>query len=310
MAGLLIITGVVGLASPRDAAAQEEAAIEATVQAIENAWNSGDAFGFRDFFTEQGFESEFGFPKSDVQQLAEIIGEPPVTATVENVILTDGTATADISLDFSGAFSEQAQWTFVLADGRWRVDSTLTIAPEIPEGSTVVDVQLDEYEFIYDPAAIAAGDSVAFSIENIGEENHEFVLFRLTSSEPLLDLLEQEEPEGVEFLAATEAGPGESTAAIIPGTLAAGRYGIVCFFPSPDGTPHAFLGMASEFNVGAGGGTVSPSDPSPISPPNTGDGGLLAGPAEDLSSMAIVFGSLMMALCLLSFVRARRNEEV
>jgi plastocyanin len=28
-----------------------------------------------------------------------------------------------------------------------------------------------------------------------------------------------------------------------------GNYGVLCFVPAPDGTPHAFMGMQKEFTV-------------------------------------------------------------
>jgi len=271
--GVAVFAAAIATSEPREVEAQEEGAIEATVGAVVNAWNARDVGNFVSFWTDQGFEAEFGFSKSDLQEVAAIIGDPPIVEhTVENIVITDGTATAEIMLSF-GVFSQSEQWTFVLDGGKWQIDDTMVSAPEIPSGATVVDVQLDEYEFIFDPSSIAAGDSVAFPIENIGAEAHEFVLLRLTTDAPLLELLEseEEEPPGVEFMAFAEADPGESNAAIPTQPLEAGRYGVVCFFPSPDGTPHAFLGMVAEFNVGAGGGTVSP-----ITPPNTGDGGLKA----------------------------------
>ena len=302
MAGVLIVLGAAGLSTTRDAAAQEEGAIEATVQAAVNAWNARDVGNFLNYWTEKGFEAEFGFPRSDIPQVSEIIGDPPIIAsTVENIAVTDGTATADVSLNF-GPFSENAHWSLILEGGRWKIDDTASIAPEIPAGATVVDVQLDEYEFTYDQTAIAAGGNIAFGIENIGEESHELVLFQITTDAPFLDLLqsEEEEPEGIEFLGAGEADPGESSAVVLSEPLEAGRYGIVCFFPSPDGTPHAFLGMVSEFNVGAGG-------VSPITPPSTGSGGLAGSVSEEWPRVTFVLGAVLMMVGLLSLVPASRR---
>ena len=301
-AGLLILVGAFGLSTAREASAQQEAEILATVQAIENAWNSHDAFTFREFFTEQAFESEFGFSKSDIEQVAATIGDPPIMLTAENISVENGTASADVLLDFD-FFTSREHWTFTSIDGRWVIDSATEIAPEIPEGSTVVEVQLDEYAFIYDASAVEAGQSVAFAMENIGEEAHEFVLLRVTSNAPLLDLLatDDDEPEGLEFLVFAEADPGASNVAIPPGPLDAGRYAVVCFFPAPDGTPHAILGMVSEFNVGSGASTISP--------PNTGDGGLLEGSSVGLTSAAaLTLGSSLLVLGLVGLTRRAQSN--
>jgi len=299
-AGLLLIAASLAPASPQEVEAQEEGAIEATVQAGINAWNSHDVGNFLGVFTEQGFQSAFGVSKSDVQQVSEIIGDPPILDfSVENIVVADSTATAEVVLSF-GDFSQSELWTFILTGTRWQINDTASIAPEIPAGATVVDVQLDEYEFMYDQTAIAAGGNIAFGIENIGEEAHELVLFRITTDAPLLDLLqsEEEEPEGIEFLAAGEADPGESSAVVLSAPLGAGRYGIVCFFPSPDGTPHAFLGMVSEFNVGGAG---------PITPPSTGSGGLAGSVSEEWPRAALVLGAVLVMVGLLSLVPAGRR---
>ena len=299
LAVLLMILGALGLSNTKDAAAQEEAAIEATTQAVQNAWNSRDIANFVKYFTEAGFESEFGFSKSDLDELVEFIGDPPIVATASNIVVTGDTAVADVNLDF-GVFSQNEHWEFVRTASGWQIDNSTPITPDIPAGSTVVDVELDEYEFNYDPSSIEPGVNVAFAMENVGEQTHEFVLLRITSDAPLLDLLESEddEPEGVEFLVAAEADPGTSNVAIPGQALAAGRYAVVCFLPAPDGTPHAFLGMVSEFNVGQGGGSASP-----ITPPDTGDGGLIDSPAAGISTASLVFGGFLAMMVILSRAR-------
>ena len=79
--------------------------------------------------------------------------------TAENISVDNGTASADVLLDFD-FFTSREHWTFISIDGRWVIDDTAEIAPEIPEGSNVVEVQLDEYAFIYDASAVEAGQSV------------------------------------------------------------------------------------------------------------------------------------------------------
>ena len=140
-------------------------------------------------------------------------------------------------------------------------------------------------------------------MENIGEEALEFVLLRVTSNASLLDLLatDEDEPEGLEFLAVAEAEPGASNVVIPPGPLDAGRFAVVCFLPAPDGTPHAILGMVSGFNVGSRASTISP--------PNTGDGGLLEGSSVGLTSaVALTLGSSLLVLGLVGLTRRARSN--
>jgi plastocyanin len=112
-----------------------------------------------------------------------------------------------------------------------------------------VSVQAHEYEFSGVPDTLAAG-RVTFGFENVGEEPHEFQLARITSDLPLEEIVglpEDEAMENIEPAGGTFAEPGGS--AEFEATLEAGRYGYVCFVESPEGEPHAALGMFGEFTV-------------------------------------------------------------
>ena len=116
-------------------------------------------------------------------------------------------------------------------------------------GSGTVTVQAEEYAFAGVPETVAAGE-VAFELENVGEEQHEFQLARLKTDitvEEALELSDDELGQHIEQLGGTFAEPGAS--ASFETTLEPGRYAYVCFLPSPDGTPHAALGMHGELTV-------------------------------------------------------------
>jgi hypothetical protein len=106
-----------------------------------------------------------------------------------------------------------------------------------------------EYAFQGAPVLLSEGE-YTFTLENAGEEPHELYLFFISGDQSLEELLELSEEEVSEFTQAVdraEAKPGgsaEFTAGLVPG-----RFGYVCFVSAPDGTPHAFLGMAGEFTV-------------------------------------------------------------
>ncbi|MGH8953352.1 MAG: hypothetical protein ACRDX9_18270 [Acidimicrobiia bacterium] len=136
-----------------------------------------------------------------------------------------------------------------------------------------------DYGFAGVPETAATGAELTFSNESEAEF-HEMVVFRIADGEerPLPELLELPEEESeslIEFQGVLVALPGED--GFNPeadGTSVAlgeaGRYAIVCFIPQGadpaaveeamanatdgppdlgDGTPHAFLGMAAEFQV-------------------------------------------------------------
>jgi plastocyanin len=45
------------------------------------------------------------------------------------------------------------------------------------------------------------------------------------------------------------AAPGGADEEVVTFDLQPGTYGLVCFVPSADGTPHAMLGMATQITV-------------------------------------------------------------
>ncbi len=118
------------------------------------------------------------------------------------------------------------------------------------EGAETVSVQAQEYEFTGVPDTMTAG-SVSFGFENVGEEPHEFQLVRITSDLPMEELVglpENEAMQNIEPVGGTFAEPGASGKEF-EATLEAGRYGYVCFVQTPNGEPHAALGMFGEFTV-------------------------------------------------------------
>ena len=65
--------------------------------------------------------------------------------------------------------------------------------------------------------------------------------------------MEDTEAAGITDLGEASGEPGDEFNFVFAAPLAPGRYAFVCFFPDttegPEGTPHAFKGMATEFTV-------------------------------------------------------------
>ena len=118
-----------------------------------------------------------------------------------------------------------------------------------PAGPQTVAVTAVEYEFQGIPESVDAG-ATTFTLENAGEEEHELVMALVTgdqSIDELLELPEKEVNKVIEDVGRAFAKPGLSDGFNV--TLEPGRYAYVCFVESPDGPPHAFLGMRGEFMV-------------------------------------------------------------
>jgi hypothetical protein len=121
--------------------------------------------------------------------------------------------------------------------------------PAVAPGDEIV-VTAVEYEFQGVPDTLAEGE-YSFTLQNDGEEKHELYLSHITGPQSIEEILELPEQEVSKLtqavdrvVAPTPDQPASFIAALVPG-----RFGYVCFISAPDGTPHAFLGMAGEFTV-------------------------------------------------------------
>lgn len=117
---------------------------------------------------------------------------------------------------------------------------------EADPNAAQVEVTATEYAFAYDPPA--AGRTT-FTMVNEGEERHVLVLFRLADGFTMDDVMASEGDEGIDGpeLESETAAAGEE--AVLTADLEPGTYGMICYLPTTDGTPHLELGMTSEFTV-------------------------------------------------------------
>jgi len=297
VAGVVLGMGALTLKGNGAEAAPEDD-IEAMLQAAVEAWNEEDIATFISYWTEQGLQGQFDFGEEDPAAFIAADREdtgPIASIAVTDLFITSGNASGIVDLQFEEGFSLFEEWKFIFQDGGWKIDGNEPAFRPIPEGVPAVPITLQEYVFVYNEDAILAADgNFAFEVTNVGQQEHEILIFRITSAAPLTDVVqtiaglgEDEEPEGIEFV--TFGGffePGTEGTVILPEPLSPGRYGLVCFVPAPDGTPHALLGMASDFSVGSA---------APITPPSTGDGGLLG---EQTSEAAWLLLGVALTLVL------------
>jgi hypothetical protein len=269
-----------------------DAAIQASLAATQAAWNRKDVNAFLNGFTTEGALNEFGEDTIELvrQLLPEFIGDPPISRIVANNIMSTGpnTATAIVDL-YLGPLVERHQYQFLNVGGVWKINGGPIIDFPVPAGTATIPVRLQEFAFIFDRTATTGGN-FAFRVTNAGQQFHELALAKIPANANLQELLASEEDvEGFEFIGAVFAAPGETTNMVFSQPLSAGRYAMVCFIPDErTGTPHAFLGMVSEFTIGAGGGGGGT-----VRPPSTGDGGLVG---ESSSKDALLIGGILSLL--------------
>lgn len=133
--------------------------------------------------------------------------------------------------------------------GREAEDAAEGTSSEIDPDAQRVDVAATEYDFAFDAPEAGA---VSFVMTNEGEEPHFMFIGRLLGDATLDEALQSEDPteEGLaeDVGESDTVGPGEEAVLTIE-DLPSGRYAMLCFIPTSDGTPHAFEGMAVEFAV-------------------------------------------------------------
>ena len=110
-----------------------------------------------------------------------------------------------------------------------------------------VAVTATDYAFAFDPEP-AAGRT-QFTMTNEGEERHVMVLFKLADGATMDEVLASEGEEGIDGpeLESDSAAPGET--AVLTTDLEPGTYGVICYIPNDEGTPHLALGMTAELTV-------------------------------------------------------------
>jgi len=128
---------------------------------------------------------------------------------------------------------------------------------ELPEGASEeieadanrVDVVAKDFSFEI-PTEIPAGRT-SFVLTNHGAEAHFLAVVKLAEGVTMEQALAAEDPEGmIEGEWGTDlAFPDGEDEEAITFDLEPGHYGVACFIPTTDGTPHAMKGMTAEFTV-------------------------------------------------------------
>jgi hypothetical protein len=182
-----------------------------------------------------------------------------VTAELDEAVAAMRTAAdgfAGGSDDFEGlagpAFGALQQADTVAATGFGFLLSGCGEEAQQPDpAATLVAVTATDYAF--EIADVTAG-KVAFQMDNAGDEPHFMYVVRLKDGATIDEALAADE-EGGDPDAFIDEDVGESVAvgpggtAVLNADLTPGTYAMLCFVGNADGVPHAFLGMAEEFDV-------------------------------------------------------------
>jgi hypothetical protein len=137
-------------------------------------------------------------------------------------------------------------------------------------GSNTLTVKAGEYTYQLKGSPKAGWTQIDF--DNAGVENHMLAMFKLkkgTTPAQLKQALLSDDQSAFEKIAASGGDPNVSGAPALVGPgqetitltqLSAGTYGIACFVPAPDGSPHAAHGMYKIFTVSGKSNLKPPTD--------------------------------------------------
>jgi uncharacterized cupredoxin-like copper-binding protein len=224
------------------------------VQNVLNCVNSGNYEGFVALLTTNLMETQFG-TGNPYDILMFIEGFSFGEATIENPqTYEDGRVSADVQYQNSEYQVVKERWYLVESDGFWKVDSSDTLTAEVDLDTTVVGVEAGEnedgsYYFLLNAESVVAPGALVLHGRNVGQEPHEIAVVKLPEGTDPAGILDGSVPEeDIEFYGQITLAPGEegdmTLVGVEPGVLT-----LVCFFPAPDGTPHAMRGMVAQLEV-------------------------------------------------------------
>jgi uncharacterized cupredoxin-like copper-binding protein len=268
------------MASPEAAEAEEDVtgtpADEATAAtifaAIENyvaCYNEGQASGdpglyvaleSTGFVESQGYTNRYNRAQDDLEN-------PFKTAKLLSIgnamTWEDGRVSADAQVLVGPYWFNE--WRIFLADedGVWKWDEEADLPPQPDVESVAVnginltetpDEATGEITYAFESFSgswdFTQSEAMIFNFTNSGEEAHEAVLMQLPEGADPMGILDGSiDMSQVSFIGGNFFIPPGGSGNLTVLNLPVGTYTLVCFFPGPDGTPHAAHGMIQQFNV-------------------------------------------------------------
>lgn len=258
-------------------AAADETTSEAVIGVITNyvaCYNEGQATGdpglyvaleSQNYVESQGYTTRY-------DRAADELGSPFPTVTLQgaNNVQTwdDGRVSVDAELLIGDHWYNHWRIFFVQGeDGTWLYDEEASLPPT-PDvdfvainGLNITETKDEStgditYAFVSYSGSwdFTESDAIIFNITNSGAEPHEAIVMQLPDGADPMGILDGSvDFSQVNFLGGVfDIAPGGSADLTLL-DLAPGTYTLICFFPSPDGAPHAAHGMIQQFNIVAAG---------------------------------------------------------
>jgi len=245
---------------PTGEVVEDEALAEEVSAGLLNVFaclGEGNYLGAAALMTEDFRLAEFG--TANLYSVAAILEEFPQDFEIGEIYEVQDLGDGRFGVEYDQIFGKQvARFFSVLVEdeGFYMLDQDFELTPETTENSVTIGLQAatDESEFAYQigTATVQQQPATLVRFFNVGEMEHEAVFFKTPEDFDPATLLQVEDeadiPEGVEFVGAAFAPPGEEQTILLQ-DLEVGTYTIYCFIPAPDGEPHAAKGMITQLTV-------------------------------------------------------------
>jgi hypothetical protein len=254
-------TPVAGTPADEATAAQ----VQAAVQNYAACYNTGDPTKWVPLLTENYLVATYG-SANPYDAIAQEEGFPHPAAELVSIgnamTYDDGRVSADVEAILGEHWFVHSRLFFVEDEGYWKLDQEDFLKPE-PEGDTVVvgvnfvevvDEATGETTYAFEPNVATITQQPVIILRAISpeanQEMHEMAVIQLPEGAEPTGLLDGTVPfEDVRFIGVVFDIPpgGQQDLALV--NLEPGTYWLVCFFPSPDGTPHIARGMVTQITV-------------------------------------------------------------
>jgi hypothetical protein len=252
--------------------AADEATAATIFAAVENyvaCYNEGQATGDPGLYV--ALESTGYLESQDYtnayNRVADELESPFKTAELLNLdnamVWDDGRVSADAQVLLGPYWFNEWRVFLIDEDGAWKYDEQANLPPQpdvdfvavnglnitetTDEASGEITYAFESYSGSWD---FTEADAMIFNITNSGAEAHEAIVVQLPEGADPMGILDGSiDMSQVSFIGGIFFIPPGGSADLTFLDLPVGTYTLVCFYPSPDGAPHAAHGMIQQFNV-------------------------------------------------------------
>ena len=131
--------------------------------------------------------------------------------------------------------NRQSSTTPTAGDGHWLVDQVALLPSTAPDAASAAQAVESDGSIAITPNPIP-GPDVIFTVQNTGEETHEFLVLRLVEGATLAELIRPTSdtfPVHIEFIGQETIPAGETGTLVLVG-LEPGDYTVVCLLPDAE----------------------------------------------------------------------------